>query len=122
VLAGVVESMRDPEHFAQVRLDPEIGTITWPSGADLAPEVRYESAGPSGGRLPSSGRLKGSPGDRRLSCDLISIGCCCSRPPAGPIAAPGAARRTSGLAASGQIQDGPSLIALTYYLAVERPR
>jgi hypothetical protein len=51
-----------------------------------------------------------------------SIGCCCSRPPAGPIAAPGAARRTSGLAASGQIQDGPSLIALTYYLAVERPR
>jgi 8-oxo-dGTP pyrophosphatase MutT (NUDIX family) len=26
------------------------------------------------------------------------------------------------LAASGQIQDGPSLTALTYYLAVERPR
>jgi hypothetical protein len=41
---GVFESLRDPEHFAQVRLDPEIGTITWPSGADLAPEVPYERA------------------------------------------------------------------------------
>jgi hypothetical protein len=42
--AGVFESLRDPECFAQVRLDPEIGTITWPSGADLAPEVLYERA------------------------------------------------------------------------------
>jgi hypothetical protein len=58
VLTWVFESVRDPEHFAQVCLDPEIGTITWPGGADLAPEVRYESVGPSGGRLPSSGRLK----------------------------------------------------------------
>ena len=41
---GVFESLRDPECFAQVRLDPEIGTIAWPSGADLAPEVLYERA------------------------------------------------------------------------------
>jgi hypothetical protein len=41
---GVFESLRDPGYFAQVRLDPEIGTITWPSGADLAPEVLYERA------------------------------------------------------------------------------
>jgi Protein of unknown function (DUF2442) len=41
---GVFESLRDPECFAQVRIDPEIGTITWPSGADLAPEVLYERA------------------------------------------------------------------------------
>jgi len=41
---GVFESLRDPEYFAQVRVDPEIGTITWPSGADLAPEVLYERA------------------------------------------------------------------------------
>ena len=41
---GVFESLRDPECFAQVRLDPEVGTITWPGGADLAPEVLYERA------------------------------------------------------------------------------
>jgi len=41
---GVFESLRDPEYFAQVRVDPEIGTITWPGGADLAPEVLYERA------------------------------------------------------------------------------
>jgi hypothetical protein len=41
---GVFESLDDPEYFGQVRLDPEIGTITWPSGADLAPEVLYERA------------------------------------------------------------------------------
>ena len=41
---GVFESLRDPEYFAQVRVDPEIGTITWPGGADVAPEVLYERA------------------------------------------------------------------------------
>jgi hypothetical protein len=42
--SGVFEALRDPEYFAQVRVDPEIGTITWASGADLAPEVLYERA------------------------------------------------------------------------------
>jgi hypothetical protein len=36
--------LRDPECFALVRVGPEIGTITWPGEADLAPEVLYERA------------------------------------------------------------------------------
>ena len=30
--------LRDPERFAEVRVDPEIRTIAWPNGADFAPE------------------------------------------------------------------------------------
>lgn len=30
--------LRDVDRFADVRLDPEIGTIAWPNGADFAPE------------------------------------------------------------------------------------
>jgi hypothetical protein len=41
---GVFTPLHDPAFFAQVRVDPEIGTITWPNGADLAPEVLYERA------------------------------------------------------------------------------
>ncbi len=41
---GVFTPLRDPTFFAQVRVDPETGTITWPNGVDLAPEVLYERA------------------------------------------------------------------------------
>ncbi len=34
----------DPELFAQVSVDPEAGTIVWPNGADLDPDVLYETA------------------------------------------------------------------------------
>lgn len=30
--------LRDPQLFAQFRLDPDTRTIVWPNGADLAPE------------------------------------------------------------------------------------
>lgn len=29
----------DDETFEQVRVDPELGTIVWPNGADLCPDV-----------------------------------------------------------------------------------
>lgn len=31
----------DDELFAQVRVDPEVGTIVWPNGADLDPDVLH---------------------------------------------------------------------------------
>ena len=38
---GVFEPLRDPTYFAQVRVDPEAGTIVWPNGADLDPLVLH---------------------------------------------------------------------------------
>ena len=41
---GVLEPLNDSGYFAQVRVDPEAGTIVWPDGLDLAPEPLYERA------------------------------------------------------------------------------
>jgi hypothetical protein len=41
---GVLEPLRDPAFFAEVRVDPESGTVAWPNGIDLAPEPLYEEA------------------------------------------------------------------------------
>jgi len=34
--------LKDPDYFAQMRLEPGDITISWPNGADLAPEFLYE--------------------------------------------------------------------------------
>jgi hypothetical protein len=39
---GVFRPLRDPVAFKDVRVDPELGTIVWSNGADLAPEVLHE--------------------------------------------------------------------------------
>jgi hypothetical protein len=36
--------LADPAYFAQVRVDPECGTVVWPNGFDMAPEPLYEEA------------------------------------------------------------------------------
>ncbi len=39
---GVFEALRDQGKFREVAVNRELGTICWPNGADVAPEVLYE--------------------------------------------------------------------------------
>jgi hypothetical protein len=41
---GVFEPLRDQRVFAQVRVDPQWGTVVWPGDLDMAPEPLYEEA------------------------------------------------------------------------------
>ena len=38
---GVFAELRDPNRFAEARVDAELGCISWPGGADLDPDVIY---------------------------------------------------------------------------------
>ncbi len=38
---GVFAPLADQEHFAQVEVVPDLGSIAWPNGADLCPDVLY---------------------------------------------------------------------------------
>jgi hypothetical protein len=38
---GVFAPLRDRAEFAAVRVNPELGTVCWPCGADLDPDVLY---------------------------------------------------------------------------------
>ena len=39
---GVFAPLADPAYFRQVKVQPDVGTIVWPNGADLCPDVLYE--------------------------------------------------------------------------------
>jgi hypothetical protein len=41
---GVFTPLLDPGFFAQVRVEQELGTIVWPNGADICPDVLYSYA------------------------------------------------------------------------------
>ena len=38
---GVFAPLKDRREFLKVRVDPELGTICWPNGADLDSDVLY---------------------------------------------------------------------------------
>lgn len=38
------EPLKDKTLFAQATIHPELETVTWPNGADLAPEFLYKQA------------------------------------------------------------------------------
>jgi hypothetical protein len=40
----LLEPLRAPDLFSQASLDPVLGTVVWPNGADLSPEYLYEQA------------------------------------------------------------------------------
>ena len=38
---GIFAPLSTPDRFAEVRVDPVLGTIVWPNGADVDPDVLY---------------------------------------------------------------------------------
>ena len=48
---GVFAPLRDRAEFLAVRVNAELGTVCWPSGADLDPDVLYSPA--TGATTPS---------------------------------------------------------------------
>ena len=38
---GVFEALKNVVFFNEVRVDPDLGTVVWPNGADLDPLVLY---------------------------------------------------------------------------------
>lgn len=42
--SGVFAKLREPDFFSRVEVDPDAGTLVWPNGADLDPDMLYELA------------------------------------------------------------------------------
>jgi hypothetical protein len=38
---GIFGPLEDPQFFRQVRVDKEFGTLVWPNGADICPDLLY---------------------------------------------------------------------------------
>jgi uncharacterized protein DUF2442 len=71
----VFEPVLTPEGFAEVRVDPEVGTVTWPNGANLAPDTLYERV--RTGRWPTQVRPRKARSAALLAsaCGLVGIAC-----------------------------------------------
>jgi hypothetical protein len=58
---GLLEALRDTALFAQAFVDEESGTVAWPNGIDLDPDVLhgdYEPATGAGPKVLAERRLK----------------------------------------------------------------
>ena len=49
---GVFAALRDPDRFAELRVNPDTGTIEWPGGADIAPETLHDALTAQAGAAP----------------------------------------------------------------------
>jgi len=49
---GIFEELRDPELFNRVTIDEFTGTLCWPNGVDLDPDVLHGDFEPSHGPAP----------------------------------------------------------------------
>lgn len=54
---GVFEPLKDESFFAKVDINPEWGTIFWPNGADLDPDVLYSMV--TGEKIPETTSVAG---------------------------------------------------------------
>jgi len=79
---GVFAPLRESGYFARVRVDPELGTISWPNGADIDPEVLYsavtgaplpEWAPPKSGSLPPNSPAPGMEASMPEICRFFGI-------------------------------------------------
>lgn len=55
---GVFATLRVRERFLEVKVEPEAGTICWPGGADLDPEVLYSLATGTPIEIPETARSR----------------------------------------------------------------
>jgi hypothetical protein len=42
----MAEPLQEPDYFRRVRVDPELGTVVWPNGFDLDPDVLHGDYAP----------------------------------------------------------------------------
>src|SRR5215212_6244151 len=67
VLHGpMFDALRDPARFAEAMVDVELGTVVWPNGADLSPELLYARGGPRNSAAQEPSRRGGEKRARRL--------------------------------------------------------
>src|ERR1700681_4763806 len=62
---GVFAPLRDRAEFAAAYVNPELGTVCWPCGADLDPDVLYALV--TGAKIPSLEKTASSPVDAVIS-------------------------------------------------------